>query len=114
MKSEQAYLHHILQCIGRIREDCSAGKDAVFGSATLRDAILRNVQILCESAQRLSEQSRAQHPEIHWRAIAGLRNALVHDYLSVDFETIWAIVERDMPGLETAVRDLLGQSESPP
>lgn len=50
MKSERAYLEHILHCIRRILQDSSGGKDAVFASPTLQDAILRNLQILCESA----------------------------------------------------------------
>lgn len=113
MRSERAYFLHILHCLGRIRDDASQGKEAVFRSATLQDAILRNLQVLCESAQRISEERKARHPEIDWPGIAGLRNVLVHDYLSVDFETIWAIVERDLPGLEAAVNHLLSQSVLP-
>ena len=114
MKSERAYLLHILQRVARIQDDASQGKEAVFRSATLQDAILRNLQVLCESAQRISEESKARHPEVNWPGIAGLRNILVHDYLSVDFETIWGIVERDLPGLEAAVKHLLSEAEPSP
>ena len=86
MKSERAYLEHILQCIRRILEDSSGGKEAVFASPTLQDAILRNLQILCESTQRLAETSKNRHPEVDWPAISGLRNVLVHDYFAVDWE----------------------------
>lgn len=107
MKSDRAYLEHVLHCIGRISEDASAGKEAVFGSPTLQDAILRNLQILCESTQRLTEGSRQRHPEVDWRAISGMRNVLVHDYFALDWETIWTIVQRDLPVLELAARQLL-------
>jgi uncharacterized protein with HEPN domain len=80
VRSERAYLTHILHCIGRIREDSIAGKVGVFASATLQDAIVRNLQILCESAQRLAEQYKLRHPEVDWRGISGLRNVLVHSY----------------------------------
>ena len=109
MKSERAYLEHILHCIRRIMQDSSGGKDAVFASPTLQDAILRNLQILCESAQRLPETSKKSHPEVDWRAISGLRNVLVHDYFATDLETIWTIVQRDLPLLEGAVSRLLGE-----
>jgi len=49
----------------------------------LQDAILRNLQVLCESAQRLSEESKSQHPEVDWRAMSGFRNVLVHDYFGI-------------------------------
>jgi len=107
MKSERAYLEHILHCISRISEDTSGGRDAVFASSTLQDALLRNLQILCESTKRLSEASKRRHPEVDWRAISGLRNVLVHDYFEVDLETIWTIVRRDVPRLERAARRLL-------
>ena len=107
MKSERAYLEHILHCIGRVTSDSSAGKDAVFGSPTVQDAILRNLQVLCESTRRLTEETKKKHPEVDWRAIAGLRNMLVHDYFSIDLETIWTVVQRDLPALERAVRQLL-------
>lgn len=107
MRTERAYLEHILHCIARIREDASDGRDAVFATATLQDAIVRNLQILCESTQRLSEPSKLRHPEVDWRGMSGLRNVLVHSYFEIDFETVWLIVERDLDGLESSVKQLL-------
>ena len=111
MRSERAYLQHILHCIYRIQEDSGGGKEAVFASPTLQDAIVRNLQILCESTQRLTESSKGRHPEVDWRGISGLRNVLVHGYFEVDLEAIWTIIQRDLPVLEGAVRRLL---EEPP
>ena len=85
MKADRAYLEHILNCIQRIRKDSSPARAAVLESQTLQDAIVRNLQVLCESARRLSESCRQRHPEIDWRGIAATRNVLVHDYLAVDF-----------------------------
>lgn len=107
VKSERAYLDHVLHCIRRIQDDSRAGREGVFSSPTLQDAIVRNLQILCESAQRLTESSKARHPEVDWHAISGLRNLLVHAYFEIDFETIWTIAEQDLPVLESAIRRLL-------
>ena len=99
-------MEHILHCIERIHEDAFGGKEAVFASPTLQDSIVRNLQIMCESAQRLTESSKIRHPEVDWRGISGLRNVLVHSYFEVDLETIWTIVQRDLPALEEAVKRL--------
>jgi uncharacterized protein with HEPN domain len=92
-----------------VREDSAQGQAAVFASRTLQDAILRNLQILCESTQRVDEQYKREHVEIAWQSIAGMRNVLVHDYFAVDFETVWQIVERDLPLLEQAMYLILAE-----
>jgi uncharacterized protein with HEPN domain len=88
LKPEEVYLRHILYCIDRIRADCAPGKETVNKSLTIQDAVARNLQILCESTQRLSPESQALHQEIDWKGVSGFRNVLAHDYLSLDFETI--------------------------
>jgi uncharacterized protein with HEPN domain len=106
VKSTRVYLLHILHCIERIQSDSAAGKDAVFSSPTSQDSILRNLQVLCESTQRRPASLKEEHAEVNWKAIGGLRNILVHDYFSVDFETIWIIVQRDLAALALAVEQM--------
>ena len=43
---------HVLECIGKISADADHGRDTLFGSRTVRDAILRNLQVRCESVTR--------------------------------------------------------------
>jgi uncharacterized protein with HEPN domain len=107
VKSQRAYVEHVIECIRRISEDSAPGRDAVFASRTLQDAIVRNLQVLCESTQRVDEMHKQRHPEIDWRSIAGMRNVLVHNYFEVDFETVWLVVTRDLPPLEAAMRFIL-------
>ena len=112
MRSERAYLEHILHCIRRIQEDSREGKDVVFASPTLQDAIVRNLQILCESTQRLTDTLKMRHPEVDWRGISGLRNVLVHSYFEIDIETTWTVTQRDLPVLEGAITQMM--EETPP
>jgi uncharacterized protein with HEPN domain len=107
VKRQFAYAEHVLECIRRVREDSAPGRQVVFASRTLQDAILRNLQILCESTRRIDVRLQLEHPEIDWRSIAGMRNVLVHDYFAVDFETVWEIIERDLTSLEQAMRAIL-------
>jgi uncharacterized protein with HEPN domain len=110
MKGDPAYLGHILECIRRIRENTAQGHDAFLASHTLQDAVLRNLQTMSESTQRLSEDLKAAHPTVEWHRIAAFRNVLVHDYLGIDIETVWEIVRRDVPQLEITVRKMLASS----
>ena len=107
MKSQRAYVEHVIECIRRIAEDSGNGRDAVFASRTLQDAIVRNLQVRCESTKRIGDSHKRRHPEIDWPAIAGMRNALVHDYFEVDFETVWLVVTRDLAPLEETMHAIL-------
>jgi len=112
VKDDAVYLKHILECIRRIEENTREGRERFLQTHTLQDAVLRNLQTLSESTQRLAEALKAQHPEIEWNRIAAFRNILVHDYLGTDIERIWDIVQRDLPTLKRAVSELLQESES--
>ena len=72
-------------------------KNALFADTKTQDAVMRNLQILAESTQRLSGSLREKHPEVDWRNISGFRNIAVHEYLSIDVKRIWDIVEQDLP-----------------
>ncbi len=106
-KDNTVYLRHILECIRRIEEDITEGRERFIASHTLQDAVLRNLQVITESTQRLSEAVKATQPDVEWRKIAAFRNILVHDYLGIDLETVWDITQRDIPELKQAVEMML-------
>jgi uncharacterized protein with HEPN domain len=111
MRDDRVYLQHILECIRRVEEDTAGGKDAFLASHTLQDAVLRNLQTMTESTQRLSESTKERCPEIEWHHIAAFRNVLVHDYLGIDLERVWEITQRDVPALKTTVLTMLEGSK---
>jgi uncharacterized protein with HEPN domain len=89
MKDDTIYLRHILECIRRIEVNVVGGREQFMASHTLQDAVLRNLQTMTESTQRLSNTVKAAHPDVEWRRIIAFRNVLVHDYLGIDLERIW-------------------------
>ncbi|HXJ95317.1 MAG TPA: DUF86 domain-containing protein [Terriglobia bacterium] len=104
MKGDDLYLRHILECINRIEQDVIGGREQFLASHMAQDAVLRNLQTLGESTQRLSEQAKATQPKIEWRRIAAFRNLLVHNYLGIDLNIVWDILQRDVPRLKQAVQ----------
>ena len=72
-------------------------------SSLVQDAVIRNLQTLTESSQRLSDELKATEPQIPWRELAGFRNVIVHGYLGVDLGAVWLVVEQDLPALDDAV-----------
>jgi len=59
--------------------------------------------------QRLSEPLKAKHPEIDWRTISAFRNVVVHDYLGIDLDQVWDIVQDNLPGLKHSVETILAE-----
>jgi uncharacterized protein with HEPN domain len=107
MKDDNVYLRHIGECIRRVEENVSHGRGSFLASHTLQDAVLRNLQTMAESTQRISDDLKAAHPEVEWPRIAAFRNVLVHDYLGVDIERVWEITQHDVPKLKQAVLTML-------
>ena len=108
MKDDKLYLIHIDECIERIESYVNGVDKKTFLDSTLiQDAVIRNLQIMAESAQRLSDNLKDSHSEIDWFRISGFRNVLVHDYLGVDVERVWYIIEKELPVLKKAVRKML-------
>ena len=64
----------------------------------------RELQILAETTQRLSDEIKDSEPKILWQDIAGLRNLLVHQYTNINIPRIWLIIENDLPKLSTFVK----------
>ncbi|MCX6343767.1 MAG: DUF86 domain-containing protein [Armatimonadetes bacterium] len=107
MKDDRLYLIHIGECIERIGRYVEDGEVTFMQSLLIQDAVLRNLQTLSESTQRLSDKQKELHPEIDWRRIAGFRNVIVHDYLGVDIPHVWDIIARELPMLKSTVMTML-------
>lgn len=109
MKDTRLYILHIQECIQRVEAYTAQGQEFFLSDTKTQDAVLRNLQTLAESTQRLPEEFKAEYPDVPWRAISGFRNLLVHDYLGVNLLTVWDICQQDLPGLKSAVESMLAQ-----
>ncbi len=49
---------------------------------------------------------RAAHPDVPWRLIVATRNRVIHAYLGIDDDTVWSIIQDDIPALLTALQRL--------
>lgn len=101
--SDRVLLAHMRECLARIDEYAGAERARFEGSRLIQDAVIRNLQTLAESSQRLSADIKATEPQIPWRDLAGFRNVIVHGYLGVDLGAVWLVVEKDLPALADAV-----------
>ncbi|PSQ85101.1 MAG: nucleotidyltransferase [Bacteroidetes bacterium QS_3_64_15] len=59
-----------------------------------------------EAVKQLSPERRDQYPEVPWRQIAGFRDVLIHDYMGVDLNEVWNVIENELPGLKQTVNEM--------
>ena len=63
------------------------------------DATVRNLELTGEAATRIPAMVREFAPHIQWREIISMRNRLIHGYLGIDNDTLWSIIQDDVPSL---------------
>ena len=102
-EADRVLLVHMRDCLDRIAEYTNAERARFDASRLVQDAVVRNLQTLAESSQRLSNEIKGTEPQIPWRELAGFRNVIVHGYLGVDLGAVWLVVEQDLPALNEAV-----------
>jgi len=76
-----------------------------------QDAVVRNFEVIGEAVKRIPESMKEERPDIPWRRIAGLRDVLIHQYMRVDLEAVWAIVRDDLPEFKQAVAEILAEMQ---
>jgi uncharacterized protein with HEPN domain len=108
-EADRVLLAHMSDCLCRILEYTNAERSRFEASRLVQDAVIRNLQTLTESSQRLSNEIKCSEPQIPWRELAGFRNVIVHGYLGVDLGAVWLVLEQDLPALSEAVNRMLMQ-----
>ncbi len=74
-------------------------QEAFLENRLVYDATLRNLELIGEAATHIPLEVRTAHGHIPWRLIIATRNQLIHAYLGIDPDTVWSIVEDDLPVL---------------
>jgi uncharacterized protein with HEPN domain len=111
LKDDRLYLIHISECIARIQSYTADGKEAFLTDTRTQDAVMRNLQVLAESAMRLSAELKTAHADLDWKGMAGFRNILVHDYLGINLPRVWEIVAQHVPALKAKVEGIRQEIE---
>jgi uncharacterized protein with HEPN domain len=114
-RDDQVYLEHIRDAIDRIEEYTKDIDESGFKrNHLIQDGVARQLGIIGEAVKRLSKPFRDSHPGIPWRAIAGMRDKLIHDYFGISIETVWTAVQVNIPPLRAEVLRSLTDKLFPP
>lgn len=105
--NDRKLLDDIVEAIVSIENIAVASYDEFLSDSKTQDAILYNLIILGEAANRISDQFKEKHSTIPWSAMIGTRNIIVHGYDQVKYLIIWKIIKNDLATLKRDIRNLL-------
>ena len=74
-------------------------------------ALTKCLEIVGEAASRVSPSTRDALTQVEWRNMRQMRNVLIHQYSSVDYDIVWQTVQEDLPGLISTIEQVLAEAE---
>jgi uncharacterized protein with HEPN domain len=107
------YLDDMIDFAGKVLSYTEGLDQAGFVASRLTyDATLRNLELIGEAATHIPDEVRSALPEIPWRMIIATRNRLIHGYLGIDDDTLWSIIQDDVPELLLLLKALKDEAQS--
>jgi len=106
-RNPELLLADILEAIGKIEGYIAdLNREAFANDEKTVDAVVRNLEVIGEAANRLPDDFKLRHSNIEWIKIIGLRHRIVHDYFGIDLDIIWSILENDLNPLKIAIQKI--------
>jgi uncharacterized protein with HEPN domain len=106
------YLQHILAETDYLAEQAADLERGEFlANETFKRAFVRSIEIIGEATRHIPDDFRQQYPQIEWRAMAGMRDRLIHGYFGVDYEIVWDVTVNKVPQLREEIARLLQDLE---
>lgn len=108
MKSDKVCLYHIRDAISQVLKYVDGiSEQEFYQNSLVKDAVIRNLEVIGEASKKVSKETRNQYPNIPWSRMTGMRDKLIHDYISVDVKVIWKVIQESMPTLRKDIEVLL-------
>ncbi|MBR3466426.1 MAG: DUF86 domain-containing protein [Bacteroidales bacterium] len=109
---DKGRLEHILAAIDKI-EHFLEGQD--FESFSKNEmmyyAVVKNVEIIGEAANMITNDYRDSHPEVEWRSIISMRHVLVHGYYQISKAEVWDTAKINLPPLKAQIEQYISEME---
>lgn len=107
------YLHHILDEADFLSSKVGDFTQAQFiRDETAKRAFVRSIEIIGEATKQVPKEIRQRYPDVEWRAMASMRDKVIHHYFGVDYEIVWDVALNKIPKLRQQIEFILEQEKS--
>ncbi len=111
MKDDIAYLKHVLEAIESIDDYIKNFDYAIFSNDKKTiDAVVRELEIIGEAANNLSDEFKNGYPKIPFRDMIDMRNILTHEYFGVNTKIVWDTCKEDLPNLKGIIKEYFNKN----
>lgn len=112
MSKDKVRLQHMLDA-SREAMSFARGKsrEGMESNRMLVLSLIKEIEIIGEAANRVSEEFKANHPQVPWQEIIGMRNHLIHVYFDVDLDVLWITVTKNLPHLAAELEKIFSERE---
>lgn len=101
-------LQHMLDAINTLMEHKERYTfEEVTADPIIFYGFVKHVEIIGEAVYMLTKEFRAQHPDVDWEVIEGMRHVLVHGYYQIRPSQLWNTVVNDIPELKPFIEKCL-------
>ena len=106
------YLRHILDEVEFLCTQTGVlSRNQFIKDETAKRAFVRSFEIIGEATKKLPLEFRQKYSDVEWRAMAGMRDKVIHHYFGVDYDIIWDVALNKVPFLRRQIKEIL-QRES--
>ncbi len=105
-------LEHILAAIERIvRYTSNKSFDDLVSDDMMYYAVVKNIEIIGEAANMITDAFQISHPETPWKKVKGMRNYIVHEYFQVDDIIVWEVATKDLIVLKNQITKYIAETD---
>ena len=107
-KSHSDLLHHILDEVNFLIDESESLTEGNFiEDEKLKRAFARSIEIIGEASKQIPLEIKQAYPDVEWKAMARMRDRLIHHYFGVDYALVWDTIQEDIPLLKAQVTEII-------
>ncbi|RPI16643.1 MAG: DUF86 domain-containing protein [Ignavibacteriae bacterium] len=111
-KDDLMFLYHMNESVNLIMEFVKDIEYSDFSvNRMIQSAVIREIGIIGEAANRISNEFKNEHDDINWKKIVGMRNRLIHDYFGVNIKIVWETTQVRIPELGKLIKKIISEKD---